>query len=62
MGRWPEEVAPLRKGKASEKDKRGISCEEIDFTFKVIRVAEAVSKTPFPRNVRVSEAALAWLE
>lgn len=61
-GLRPEEIAPPRAPGMSKKSKRGIRCEEIDWTFKVINLPEEVSKVPFPRRVPLSEAALAWLE
>ncbi len=61
-GLRPEEVAPTQKKGASKKGKRGIRCEEIDFTFKVIRLPEEVSKTGAPRLIPLNDAALAWLD
>ena len=60
-GLRPEEIAPPQKKGASKKNKRGIRCEEIDWTFKVIRVPAEVSKVGTPRHVPLSEAAVAFL-
>lgn len=60
-GLRPEEVAPCQVGARSRRDKRGLRCEEIDWTFRVVRVPGEVSKVKRPRNVPLTEAALEWL-
>ena len=62
-GLRPEEISPPARKGASKKSKRGIRCEEIDFTFKVIRLPAEVSKGgKRPRAVPLTDAAIAWLE
>ena len=61
-GLRPEEIAPINRKIKTRKNKRGLRADEIDFTWKVIRLPAEVSKVGAPRNVPLSEAALAWLE
>jgi integrase len=58
-GMRPEEIAP---GPARKGSKRGILCEEIDWTFKTIRIDAKTSKVGFPRTVPLSAACLDGLE
>lgn len=62
FGMRPEEVAPLDGKRRSKRSKRGLRAEEIDWTFRVIRVPEEVSKVETPRNIPFPEHAEAWLE
>lgn len=61
-GLRPEEIAPPTKGGSKKKKKRGLHCEEIDWTFGVIRVPAVVSKVGFPRVLPMSDACRAGLE
>ena len=58
-GLRPDEIAP---GTAKKKAKRGLHCDEIDWTFKVIRLPAVVSKTGRPRIIPMSAALIAGLE
>ncbi len=61
-GMRPEEVAPPARKGMSKKSKRGILREELDWTYKVIRIPEEVSKTNFPRIVPILPGVEEWLE
>lgn len=59
-GLRPDEIAP---GQVKKSAKRGIRCEEIDWSFGVIRLPAVVSKVARPRIVPLSDAlraALPW--
>lgn len=57
-GLRPEEITPSRNKKAA---KRGLRCEEIDWTFSVIRLPAEVSKVHRARIVPMSDALKAGL-
>lgn len=58
-GLRPEEICPATEKRSI---KRGLRCEEIDWDFRVIRIAPEVSKVKLPRIVPMSDALIAWLE
>lgn len=59
FGLRPEEIAPPAKTRKAEK--RGIHCEEIDWQFRVLRIAPEVSKVGLPRVVPFPDGAEEWL-
>lgn len=62
-GMRPEEVSPPTKGGAKKRHKRGLHCEDIDWTFGAISIPPEVSKVDTPRRVPFNEAlraGLAW--
>lgn len=61
FGMRPEEIAPLTGKRKSRRKKRGLRAEEIDWTFRVIRVPEEVSKVDTARNIPFPEHAEEWL-
>jgi hypothetical protein len=58
-GLRPEEICPKTTKREA---KRGLLCEEIDWDFRVVRIAPDVSKVKLPRIVPMSDALIAWLE
>lgn len=57
-GLRPEEICPAAEKRSV---KRGLRCEEIDWDFRVIRIAPEVSKVKLPRIIPMSDALVAWL-
>lgn len=61
-GLRPEEIAPPKKKGMSKAGKRGLLAEEIDWDFRVIRVAAETAKTGQPRIVPMCDALVEGLE
>lgn len=59
FGLRPEEIAPPEKTRKLAK--RGLHCEEIDWNFRVLRIAPEVAKTGLPRVVPFFDGAEEWL-